>query len=369
MSQEKVVNDDGTPSDYLIRYLRSAINSGSKTVKFPVTSVNGKTGDVIIDLDSILSEGGIDYDKLNEKLQELIAGLDAIRQEMIQKFQQHITDYHKYAFQGFMAKTFGDERMYNQTQNRNMMRVTSFSDLGGVPILTEVTCAVEHGLTTGDTVYFEAVEADQTSHEIEQSRFSVTVTSATAFTIEFDLGTYPISGMNTYARVVVDESDFADGTTQFNMPVYFPCLAVNGASIPGSTVFWRSTGFKLDKTATSNSTVTTAFGIVVIEKTIRVKRIQIPIVFNANTTQTDPADTDNYSLHQFGLYSSGIINTIEAGGGSPGKHLLDRTMRFPKGRMWSSGVLDTRYFNDVSGGNEWPNTIYNADMAKQGKTS
>jgi hypothetical protein len=363
MAQEKITNDDGTPSDYLIRYLRTAITNGEKSIKFPVTSVNGKTGDVIIDIEDVISNFDIDYDKLNAKIQELIAGLDAIRQEMIQKFQQHITDYHKYAFQGFMGKNYGDERMYNWQQCRNLLKLNAVSvaSLG----VTRVTTTFNHGLSTGDVVGFEAIEDNQVSHEIENKSYTITVTSATQFTIEFNLATYPITSLNVFARIIIKESDFADGAEQFNMPVYFPCLSTRGATIPGANDFWRQTYFRLGNTTTSNSIVTTSFGIIVIEKTIRVKRMQLPIVFNFTLAN---ADTDNYSLHQFGLYSSGIINAVRASGWAYGD-IADVSMRFPKGKIWSSGVLDTRNFRDVSGGNEWPNTIFNADAVRNGITS
>jgi len=70
MAQEKIINDDGTPSDYLIRWLRSAFNAGEKTVKFPVTSVNGMTGDVVISIDDLFPNFEIDYDYINKKIED-----------------------------------------------------------------------------------------------------------------------------------------------------------------------------------------------------------------------------------------------------------------------------------------------------------
>mgnify|MGYP003479607030 CR=1 FL=1 len=99
--QEKIINDDGTPSDYLVRYLNNSLQQGKKTVKFPVTSVNGMTGDVVINLQDIVDGVDINYALLNEKIQEFIAALSAVRQEDIQRMADHQSDWHRWAYQSF----------------------------------------------------------------------------------------------------------------------------------------------------------------------------------------------------------------------------------------------------------------------------
>lgn len=74
---------------------------GAQSVRFPVTSVNGKTGDVVITFDDIVEAGGIDYDKLNEKLQELLAGLAEVRTEIytaIANLKNEDDPFDQYAF-------------------------------------------------------------------------------------------------------------------------------------------------------------------------------------------------------------------------------------------------------------------------------
>ena len=91
--QEKIINDDGTPSDYLVRYLNNSLQQGKKTVKFPVTSV--------INLQDIVDGVDINYALLNEKIQEFIAALSAVRQEDIQRMADHQSNWHRWAFQSF----------------------------------------------------------------------------------------------------------------------------------------------------------------------------------------------------------------------------------------------------------------------------
>lgn len=101
LTSERITNDDGTASDYLVRYLQKMYAGGAQSVKFPVTSVNGKTGDVVITFDDIVEAGGIDYDKLNEKLQELIAGLAGVRTEIytaIANLKNEDDPFDQYAF-------------------------------------------------------------------------------------------------------------------------------------------------------------------------------------------------------------------------------------------------------------------------------
>jgi hypothetical protein len=74
---------------------------GATGVKFPVTSVNGKTGDVVITFNDIVEAGGIDYDKLNEKLQDLISGLESNRLYVDQKINELLAlddPFDQYAF-------------------------------------------------------------------------------------------------------------------------------------------------------------------------------------------------------------------------------------------------------------------------------
>lgn len=85
LTSERITNDDGSASDYFVRYLQKMQANGASSVKIPVTSVNGKTGDVVITFDDIVQAGGIDYDKLNDKLQELISGLESMRLYVDQK--------------------------------------------------------------------------------------------------------------------------------------------------------------------------------------------------------------------------------------------------------------------------------------------
>jgi len=141
--QEKIINDDGTPSDYLVRYLNNSLQQGKKTVKFPVTSVNGMTGDVVINLQDIVDGIDINYALLNEKIQEFIAALSAVRQEDIQRMADHQSDWHRWPYQSFHNTKINDSRMMTlgteATVNGGLYKLTptlyipNYGDRSGSP--------------------------------------------------------------------------------------------------------------------------------------------------------------------------------------------------------------------------------------------
>jgi hypothetical protein len=69
---EPLVDKDGKATQYLMRFLQEALGSGMSSVKFPVRSVNGQTGDVVLDLSSLATNGEFNWDAVNDTIKTLI---------------------------------------------------------------------------------------------------------------------------------------------------------------------------------------------------------------------------------------------------------------------------------------------------------
>lgn len=363
MSQEKITNEDGTPSDYFIRYLRNAITQGDKNIKFPVTSVNGMTGDVIIDIKDLIN-AEFDYSLINEKLQELIYLITELRQYVIQRFIDHINDYHKYAFQGFMSKTFGDDRMF-MGKNRAMVRISAVSKTGATQC--NITTVNSHGLIAGDTFKIEDIAA-YNSTSLLNGEFTVLASPApTATTFSFTCDTLASAPtLNPYARVIIDD-DVKSG-----MPMYIPSITSDAPVLPGSTAFFAN---PVGSGAAYARKRIRTFGIMVVEKTMAVKRIYIPIRGANIASALDIPTATEYSKHQFAIFKAGTVDCVSeyaALSGLPS----DTRIRFPDQLVWCSSVLDTRglnsYVTTTWAGEDvepWPNTRLLLDAEKYGVTT
>lgn len=115
LTSEKITNDDGSPSDYLVRYLNKIAAAGEKTITFPVTSVNGMTGAVVLTLDELIGAGGIDYDKLNAKLQEMITqgmNANAYTDNRIEELKSEDDPFDQYAFR--IESNYANDDYMNQ---------------------------------------------------------------------------------------------------------------------------------------------------------------------------------------------------------------------------------------------------------------
>lgn len=95
---ERLINADGTATSYFIRYLQRSVDAGVSSVSFPVTSVNGQTGDVVLDIQSIVGESGnIDWSQVNAQIQNFItqlnAGINEMRDYTDSSIEAHNADY------------------------------------------------------------------------------------------------------------------------------------------------------------------------------------------------------------------------------------------------------------------------------------
>lgn len=349
LAHEKSVNEDGTPSDYLVRYLQSMADAGQKEVKFPVTSVNGKVGDVVIDLGDVLSEGGIDYDKLNDKIQELINGLVTLRSEMINLMDSHVEDYHKYNYQGFMQRNFGDERMFNNTMSRDICFISTITK--SLTTVT-VTTTVPHQLSLNDDIYFEALAKNNDAFDLDGTYKVSNVVSGTQFQIEVPtILTIPSPLGDDRRLVKVASSGFAPC-------MYVPCLQ-QGAPVNNASP-WTDDGAspKYNIDSTKNKMFST-FGMIIVERTMNVSRLYIPynMPYSANSTSNS-----RYSIKQFALFDSTIVQCVN----KTSYYIDDVAVRMPNNVLWKSPRLDSRValnvIDDPSIGVAWGNVNQQKDI-------
>lgn len=350
LAHEKSVNEDGTPSDYLVRYLQSMADVGQKEVKFPVTSVNGKVGDVVIDLGDVLSEGGIDYDKLNDKIQELINGLVTLRSEMINLMDSHVEDYHKYNYQGFMQRNFGDERMFNNTMSRDMCFISTITkSLTTVTITTNVP----HQLSLNDDIYFEALAKNNDAFDLDGTYKVSNVVSSTQFQIEVPVALTIPSPLGDDRRLVKVAS------SGFDPCLYVPCIQ-QGAPFDSASPWTNSGVAPQFGTNSTKNKMFSMFGMLIVERTMSVSRIYIPYKMPYSTGSTS---NSRYSIKQFALFDSTIVQCVNK---QSSYYINDLAVRMPSNVLWKSPQLDSRValnvIDDPSIGVAWTNVNQKNDI-------
>lgn len=350
LAHEKSVNEDGTPSDYLVRYLQSMADVGQKEVKFPVTSVNGKVGDVVIDLGDVLSEGGIDYDKLNDKIQELINGLVTLRSEMINLMDSHVEDYHKYNYQGFMQRNFGDERMFNNTMSRDMCFISTITkSLTTVTITTNVP----HQLSLNDDIYFEALAKNNDAFDLDGTYKVSNVVSITQFQIEVPVALTIPSPLGDDRRLVKVAS------SGFGPCIYVPCLQ-QGAPFDSASPWTNANAAPQFGINSTKNKMFSMFGMLIVERTMNVSRLYIP--YKMPYTTLTPND-NRYSIKQFALFDSAIVQCVNK---QSSYYCHDIAVRMPNNVLWKSPQLDSRValnvVDDPSIGVAWGNVNQQKDI-------
>ena len=344
MNQEKITNADGTPTDYFIRFLRMQWDSGNKNVKFPVTSVNGMTGDVVLDITNIFNGEDIDYDLINKRLQELFTQIVNLRVELINLIQKHVDDYHKYAFQGFMSKGFGDERMF-ESPNVRIYGVSSQTFNEGSPATLTLTLGRDGntilgaGIEVGDDIIYDPADGNDTY----KGSVSNVNTSGGNVKITFAYEKYGAS-KSVYKNVVIEDK------SKYGSSIYVP----NKTKGLGEGIT-DATNFRIGSDAGEGVHVYTMFSV---EKTFKAKRIFMQLRASNNNFSTATFVNDgntNFIQYQWGIAKAGRIFCDFVKSVSQPYAVSRNAMNFPGVMLWRSPVYDTRNLLACTGSSKIPN--------------
>lgn len=258
--QEKIINDDGTPSDYLVRYLNNSLQQGKKTVKFPVTSVNGMTGDVVINLQDIVDGVDINYALLNEKIQEFIAALSAVRQEDIQRMADHQSDWHRWPYQSFHNTKINDSRMMTlgteATVNGELYKLTpSIYIPNSRPTITSTNITSQPTAINGNSKLFNIFSIDR---DITVNRIYIGSTKFAndliASSCEVQFAIYSAGIVTT--EVDINSESYRSIGTKRRIPMRFPNALIWSSDVLSSvnrTTGWPSYIQNQDTSPTINS--------------------------------------------------------------------------------------------------------------------
>lgn len=260
LTGERLTNEDGTASDYLVRYLNKMAGAGAASVKFPVTSVNGKTGDVIITFDDIIQQGAIDYDKLNKKLQDLIAGLNQEHQFTIDTMNGHQSNWHRWPYQSFHNTKINDSRMMTlgteATVNGELYKLTpSIYIPNSRPTITSTNITSQPTVTNGNSKLFNIFSIDK---DITVNRLYIGsntfANDLIASSCEVQFAIYS-AGIVT-AEVELSSESYRDIGTKRRMPMRFPNALIWSSDVLSSvdrTTGWPSYIKNQDTVPTINS--------------------------------------------------------------------------------------------------------------------